>query len=932
MTGTRKWFWFLLLYFALATLANAVLRARGFDARSLDHRAFDYGWELGLPWRATQGEWVGRDFDYPIGPLWQALAFAGTLGGRLTDARAVGGLHVAFPMASLALAALLAFQRFRDEKKRALAFGALALFALHDDVRSLRSLVSFAVVLGYAPFEPADPTRERRSLRFSGVCAALSLLLSFETGVLACLSLASMLISEAIARRSLAPALARAREAAAAFVATLAAIALVYALAHGSLLTALRGWLRITGSYAVVMVEGRHGLGLAPLVAFVGLALGLLFATWTRRYASVVGGVLLAGTLPLLARALIRSDAEHVYAALLPLASALTVLGLEAFERRPFLASGALLLATTFALGWFGSRKEVPTAWKPSAFLALVRPAAPAQPYQHDVTTILAFAREHRGACLVLPERAVVVHPLSDVRGPTVTALRWTPAMKERLAHSIERERCPLAVRQLSSFDFPSPWKSFAFGADFLAQSLNYEPLARLGPATFVSRLRPAPLAPARRALGTDYAGVARSLPVGGSIRYTFERPVAWENLVALDYTLDVPLWRRFGGGTPWMKLAFYAGDERLGDVTALADLAAGERAQAVVPVHAEVGEWRWAAGHEPRERRRATALEVIAEARPLSPQSVSFVLHGLEELTPPEETRPETHACEASVDLLELARSGHGYARGVPLRVDGEALLLAPNAEGEPLAEAFLPVRPCMDSCLFAELGVEARSEGAKSARFEVHVIDDWEKPRFVEWSGRAGVSPAPVQIPLGTFHDRDVLVRFGTWPLDGAGAPARVYRPRVGPCRSQSLLQGFYDGKHTLLRGEAEPRGDTVRLSVAKTGKPPTEVRVPLAVQAGECLAYDVSSEGGGSEVATSVEVALLVGNVSVRLSRDHVRAGQSVSHKDVQLAEVAGRTLELRMAAWGLDPTPTAIIARLRKHRCGDGAPWGFGAERR
>lgn len=927
MNGRRA-FILVAAYFVLATCANAAARALAFDARVLDHRAFDFGWELGLPWRASHGEWVGRDFHYPIGPLWQLLAWLGSLGGRASAQASVGGLHVVFPLASLATAALLCRWRFQDRRARLIAFASFALFALHDDVRSFRALVSFAVVLLYAP-------RDEQSARpplVAGALVALATLLSFETGLLGLASLVAMAVTEAVAARSAKPALRRLGRALAGLAGGLVVLALLWALAGGSFASAVAGWLGITGGYVTIMVEGRHGLSLSPVLTFAALGLAPLALGLSPRFRSVSTSVLLAGALPLLGRALIRSDAEHVYAALLPLAAALTVVSLDLAARRPVLAGLTALLVATFALGWFGSRREVPTAWAPSGFVRLAEALARRSParlgYDHDLPRIARWAREHRDGCMVLPERAVVVHALADVPGPTETALRWTPAMKERVAADIARERCPTAVRQLSSFDFPPPYQSFAFGADFLEQSLAYEPAERLGPATFASRLRPAPLAAEARPLAASELGRERALPVPGSLSYALGRSVPWDRLLRLDYTLEVPPLRVLVGGSPWMKIAFFDGAERLGEVTALADVSVGRRSRALVPVHAEVAEWRWAAGREPRFERQADRVEIVADARPLSPSSVRFTLHAVEELAPPPAARPAAQSCTAELELAPLVGQGRAYARGIAPLVEGDAVVLDPNPQTEPLSEVFVPVRPCPDSCLYAELGVESGG----TARFEAHVIDDWEKPRLLEWEVTSGVSPKPAQLSLAAWAGRDVLVRFGTWPVGRAGAKARVWRPRIGPCRGTSLVQALHDRRFALIRGEVDPRGDTLRMSVAPLGKPPSELRIPVEVSEGSCLAYDLGLEGPAGTPPSAIEVALFHQNVSLRLTRDHVAPGGAKSYRDVSLSELTGKQAEVRIAAWGADPSTVALVSRLRVHRCGDGAPWGFGAGRR
>ena len=93
----RRAFPILVLLFSIAVVANAVAWGIRFDDRMLEYRPFDYGWELLLPWEAREGRWCGRDFVYPIGPLWQLLAALPTFGGAFSAPRAVAGMHLIFP-------------------------------------------------------------------------------------------------------------------------------------------------------------------------------------------------------------------------------------------------------------------------------------------------------------------------------------------------------------------------------------------------------------------------------------------------------------------------------------------------------------------------------------------------------------------------------------------------------------------------------------------------------------------------------------------------------------------------------------------------------------------------------------------------------------------------------------------------------------------
>jgi hypothetical protein len=103
-------------------------------------------------------------------------------------------------------------------------------------------------------------------------------------------------------------------------------------------------------------------------------------------------------------------------------------------------------------------------------------------------------------------------------------------------------------------------------------------------------------------------------------------------------------------------------------------------------------------------------------------------------------------------------------------------------------------------------------------------------------------------------------------------------------------------------------------------------------MSVEPGTCLAVDVRAEGPASATGrVGVDVGVVDGDLVLRLARPELRSrDESRSFRDLRFARYAGRQVALRLAAWALDdePSPTAVIAGARLHRCGDGAPWGFG----
>jgi hypothetical protein len=535
-------------------------------------------------------------------------------------------------------------------------------------------------------------------------------------------------------------------------------------------------------------------------------------------------------------------------------------------------------------------------------------------------------------SCVGLPFGAEVVHALADVAGPTETELYWSPAMRERLAERIRQARCPWWVERVQTFDtadFPLG-AAVGFGPDRIALSELYAPRRRLGPATFASELREARAPIVRLPLSASNLGPHPIAP-GARIGLALDRPVPFDHAVAMEYTLEVPAVTLLAGRTPDL-LASFSGPEGPVAAPAAVSLELNRRTTTILPVHPERAEWRWVAERHQRVVRSAAALvlQLGPRGRPLG--DLRLTIHALTELVPPPVgPEPAAASCDASLDLVARATE-RGFARATNIEYSSDAFSVPPNGPRDRLAELFVPVVPCAESCLLAELFVD-EPLGSGDTGFEIHVMDGAERPRVLAWHVEPGISPRPAVIPLSEWAGRRVLLRFGTRPgAGGAKVAARFERPRIATCRSLvNLVHALHDGAHQVVRGRTRVIGDTLELSPEPRGAPVTEVRLPVTIPARACLALDFQvRRTSPASAGVGIEAAVLLGDESIRIARAELEPDAPLeSLSQLSLEDFAGRDVTLRFAAWPLREAEPGlgVILRPRVHRCGDPAAWDF-----
>lgn len=840
--------------YAICALGFAAwLRARLLDDRLLESQMLELSWQLQLPWRAAHGEWVGRDFHYPLGPLYQWIALAGGGFGFHSPGAALAGYDIGFGLVALAASAFVAVSAASRPWPRVAVFAALVFVTLFGPVAAVRGLCLVLVVVLYAADDDRDAPSPRRALAV-GAALGAGMLVSYERGVMGVVALVAMAGYEVLVRRtagaSPSPAVRRLALAIAACLLVQLALAALAALAGADYFEYLAQQMRLARSYTLAMAAPGEPDSLSGPMALVLCAAALALLLASARARDPVAGCWLVGTFPSLVAALVRTDPSHVWLALVPPVTALVAVAARQHERgRWRLSLAAALPVALLLLAWLGShpmsvRAHGPElAWQIARHLRgdLVADAA----YQGTLTRTVAFVRERKSregiACVGLHEGADGIHAIVDVPGPTETTLRWSPGIQEELAERIVRDRCPYFVQRLCSFAFEGC--GWAFGPDALAVARLYEPDRPLGPDTWALRLRDRP-APAREtALRLRRGGGVHEIALPGTVSIELDRPVPAEHLIAFDYTLTVPGWQRFVGGTPVVRVTFGDTDGRAFPALYMTNLEVGRRARGVLPVHAEAAERRFYTGIGARNPRQAdrVAIDVVPQGH-VPPRHARLEIHGVREVAPGAPARPpdDPGACVPEADLLALVERGDAMPRAMSPIFEGGSMFVHPNPFPEAQAEVFVPLMPCADRCLHVRGRVSDPGRG-DGVRLEVHVLD--REVRTLVADEPLGVARPSValELDLQPWHGRDVLIRLGVEPNASSDFDwTWIDELRVGAC-SETTVASLVRAGAAIYGSDARPilegRAD-VFLHANGAGQPEASVGVPITPRPDACF----------------------------------------------------------------------------------------------
>lgn len=881
-----------LAYLAVSVAAAAYLRAATFSLRALEPTRLDTAWQLELVFLADQGVWSGRDFHYARGPLWQALTWLAKGGPfAASPAQVIAAMEASHMLLGIAASVWLTWRVVQSGWARVVALVALALVSYAAGISTLRAMLSVAIVVSYLP------DGEAPSFRKALLPAALTtfgLLYSFDRVPLALSAVTVAVAAEAIARfrrrEPVRPALSRGGWYAAALAATLAAAAVGALAAGANPLAYVPEQRRIASAYGALWTGWEAGVRPANIVALGVAAAVLAGIPLLRRSGRWVEPVWVLSVLPAASFAAIVTDQGHVFVGIAPLFVVLVLWAARQVgddSSAPRIAA-ALLAAVAFA-GWFGSYRDALWLRPRNALAALhaLRHGAPDDgSFTTDITPAAEWVGKRRDAlpCIALAPGLTIVHALSRVSGPTLLTLRWTEDQQRERARALDAAACPYYVHELLAFEDPrgSDW---LLGEDFVTIAETYAPHEAVGAASLVLARRGERALAERRDLPSPATGQRLAFDAPGEIAIPLGAPVRGEQLVALDYTLEVPEPSRWVGALPGIEFRFEQAGAPVSEYRQFFHAAVGRRVHSMASADAAAAEWRWIAGRPPLREVSADTLRLrFRRQGRLSPEHGELLVHSVSVLSPPA-LPPSAPAaeCTPKLDFTQELERGRALPRNVAPRLAGRGFELHPNPPPLHVAEIFFDVRPCEDSCLFADLEVRAAPGSGDGVEFEVHLVDRAERPRLVAERVAPGTH-LPVEVALWPWAGRSALLRFGTKNgADTRNDYAVVSRAELGRCSARTAIADAIRGGWAKVSGSFELSGQDVRLP-AET----REIRYRARISKDTCF----SARGSG---AATVETYVVVDEIAHRVDKRRVREdAQAIG--PIGLHDWEGRDVEL------------------------------------
>jgi hypothetical protein len=895
------------------------------DWRVFQTAWYDHAWHLELAWLARIGEWSGRDFHYPRGPLWQLVAYVASQPWRedLVPSDTLAGIALAFRLGAVGIVTWIAWRRVESPWFRPIALFALASLSFGAGVPTFRALVSLLIILVYVPpTDEPDPKPWGRAFAAAGL-TGLAMLLSFDRFGIAALSLGAATAGELLHRRRrgdpLRPAVERALRYGAAIAIVLALLAALGAAFDFDPITHVIEQRRLATGYASGMRTPWYvGVPPANIAGLFVCGVGVIvLAVW--RGASRAAVSWMTGALPSALFGVITSDEGHIYMAILPFAAILVLLvGSPRFDRWSRVTVG--LLGGVTLLGWFGTYPNT-FSLNPRVFADAWAVAhgdkGPERAYASDHSRAIAWARtvvrDERPECLAFWPSLTIAHAMAQVPGPTRLGLRWNDDQQRELAERIRNEPCPRYLHNLLSFDdIGGAW---FLGPDFLAIVETYEYDERIGAGLVAMRRRAEPAVVPEVALGVTEDAFSTELPA--EIRVPFDRPVDGTSVIRLDYTLDVPTWRAQLGGLPWAEIRFERDGEPLGDWERLHHLRAGDGTVLLAP-DPEAVEWLWIGRRTLERHRQADALRIRFERRGrLTPSWLALRVRGVTEHRPPDPPPPEPAPwCRAEVDLLEELRESHAYVRMTAPRTAPLHFHLDPNPPLVPIAEVLFPIRPCEESCFFGSLSLDAVPSESDGAVFEIHIIRRESRDLLAQVPVVPGAGERAIELPIGRWPDEPQLLRIGTRPNEHAEHDyAMVTRPRIAPCTSRRwLAEAVRDGDAEVTEGDVAVAGRDLVIARSRM-----RLERPMRVMPDTCFGLGWRSEG--APVRARLTVAARLDDLEQIILETEVGIGTTSAGTLVALHELTDRDVDFVVALTPLDPADAPTVRLLGPHlyRC-------------
>lgn len=907
-------FWVLAALAVLALAARAAARAFTYDAYEIELSPFDGGWMLQAPFRAGLGEWSGRDYVVPRGPLWQALSFVGTAFGALPWRWTAAGNELVFGLPSIAIAAVCVRRSVRRPIGRALAFALLAVLILWEPADSLRWVATLAVAIVYALPTKEDEHPDLRAGVASAAITALLVVFAFERAVMAGVSLALMTaFALALGRRDfpLRAQLRRAAGLALGLAACVAVLAALFAAASASLAGYVEGILVLSRAYAITMHSGA-GAWHAPLIA-LGLCMGVgaVILAW-RRQGDLADATLLFGVPPTLVAGLVRNDSPHIFMGACVALGALAIVGLRQLEagRAPVAGiAGVLTAVSLLAL--------VPTHGAPlNEWLRIGAPLDAEErarlrtrdaSYESDVTLTADFLRaRHRAgplACVALDESLGAAHVLAGIGGPV--GLRWNQQLQSERADAIRAAACPLYVHRHLSLDSELRWAGWVFGEDFLEVARSYRPIRELGPAVVVLERRARRAELVRRRIGSARLGEWHELALDGELELVFDRPLRETSLVRIEYELELSPLSRALEEVPLPEVAFANanGEEAVPQSITFMQFV-GRNARLVAP-DPWAAERRWLEGVEPDDEASVDRMRIrLRDPSGNAADRVRIRIRALTELEPPAiDPIPPPPLPRDDGGARDLLAARGLVARFSTPRDDRGRLLLEPHPEERLTAAAYVRITPELGDRLSGEVSLGSdRSDGATLRIALVDPAGDRRSRRVVlrELALEPGAS-MPFELPIDPWVGRSVWLELASLARGGSDYDwLWLTELRVVPSSAPETVAGAL--RAGIARASASAGVDgygDVRLHAAAPGAPASALEVPLAPGSARCLTLGLRHRGTEGDGAWVEAIADDRGERTT-LFREHLRPGDERELPPIDLGSATALTVRTEPGA--------------------------------
>ena len=208
------------------------------------------------------------------------------------------------------------------------------------------------------------------------------------------------------------------------------------------------------------------------------------------------------------------------------------------------------------------------------------------------------------------------------------------------------------------------------------------------------------------------------------------------------------------------------------------------------------------------------------------------------------------------------------------------------------------------------------------------MHVIDGEQRPRLHRAHVPAGGEELPVEVALGPWAGREVLLRLGTlYGEERAYDDAVVVEPQLTRCEARrELASALRRSRATVERGAAwAGEGGSGAVDDVRVDAGGAEIRWRLTAVPDTCVSFDAIAPEEGTEGAMQVVWRVRDGDVEHVLWEGRVESGAGrLGVPERALFDWTGRRIDV---VWDISPaegregTPVRLLSP-RAYPCGRG----------